>query len=99
MPRPSAWDDDDDDRDWSPDDAEEETLDVDDDSEPTFPCPSCRRLIYEEADACPYCGEYLSLGDRYGGQARPWWVLVGAIVALVAMLAGVVVTLIALLAS
>lgn len=90
MPRQSSWDDDDDDHDWA-------SESDDDESEPTFPCPGCGRQIYEEAHACPYCGEYLAFDDPHGGPSRPWWVWVGVIAALASILGGVLVMLLGLL--
>jgi hypothetical protein len=69
----------DDDRDDDPiDDLEEE---------PTYPCPGCGVQVYEEADACPYCGEYLAWDDPHlaDGGGKPWWVWLGAVVALITM--------------
>ena len=73
------WDDDD----W-PDDDDGETL--------TFPCPNCRAEIYEDAEQCPHCGEYVegrSTSAVWAG--RPgWWILLGGL--------GIVATIIALTA-
>jgi hypothetical protein len=74
MPAYQNWDDDDDEL-YDP-------VDADDDEEPTSPCPSCQRLIHEEADACPYCGEYLSGSEAHGGSGRPAWITVAAMAAL-----------------
>ena len=47
-----------------------------DDASETRPCPSCRELIYEDAERCPACGDYVEVSPaaaagylRYG----PWW--------------------------
>lgn len=98
MPRHSTWDDDeDDDRDWSAGEFHDESIDADDDTEPTYPCPSCRALVYEEAHACPYCGEYLAFDDPHHGSGRPWWVWVGAIAALASILGWVLLMVLGLL--
>lgn len=91
MPGYSAWNDDaDDDRDWDrTHDASEDPVD-EDESEPTMPCPGCGKEIYEEADACPYCGEYLADSDRQS-PAKPWWVWLTVILLLTAMLGGVLI--------
>ncbi|MEZ6068002.1 MAG: hypothetical protein R3B90_20340 [Planctomycetaceae bacterium] len=49
-----------------------------DDSTGTFACPACGEAVYEEADVCPYCGEYVIAGDSRPGRGgvwagRPWW--------------------------
>lgn len=85
MGKYSAWDDDDDDRDWSTGEFDDDPVDEDADEEPTIPCPGCGGEIYAEADACPYCGEYL-LYDDLARRQRPAWVWWGAILGLVAML-------------
>ena len=53
MGKYSAWDDDDDDRDWSTGEFDDDPIDADGDDEPTSPCPGCGEEIYAEADACP----------------------------------------------
>ncbi len=50
----------------------------DDDEAETFPCPECGELVYEEADACPYCGCYLHDGWSAGSD-YPWWTFNGAL--------------------
>jgi hypothetical protein len=84
----SPWNDDaDDSRDWSADEGFDDPVDADADDEPTIPCPGCGREIYAEADACPYCGEYLLYSDMPPhGQAT--WVTIGAMLALLAMISG-----------
>ncbi len=49
------WDGDD------PDAPQERDVDPDerDDDTPTVPCPSCREPVYEFADRCPSCGEWI----------------------------------------
>ncbi len=76
----SRWHDDDDDRD--------DPLDEDVDDESTYPCPGCGRQIYEEADACPYCGEYVADSDVHRAQPQPWWVKVVILLLIVSMVGG-----------
>lgn len=84
----SPWNDDaDDGRDWSADEGFDDPVDADADDEPTVPCPGCGQDIYAEADACPYCGEYLLYSDM-PRQGRPAWVTIGAMLALIAMISG-----------
>lgn len=73
------WDDEDYDEGWS-----------DDDSVDLIECSSCGSEIYEEAVQCPTCGEYVTRGVRTGTawEGRPfWWVVVGLIGIVAAMLA------------
>lgn len=44
------------------------------------PCPSCRRPIYEDAERCPYCENWISREDAPG--RPPTWVFVGVLVCL-----------------
>jgi uncharacterized protein (DUF983 family) len=52
----------------------------DDDGE-TVPCPHCRRPVYEDAEQCPYCSNYISSEDAPSRPAR--WVVVTAVVCLI----------------
>ena len=75
-----AWDDDDSDSGFEPDD---------DEGGEEVPCPSCGEPVYEEADVCPSCGDYIVPGRRPAGANLPRWMFVlGAI--------GVVGTIVAL---
>jgi len=95
---PRQWDDDDDDRDWGAGDSfDDETVEAEDGDEPTYPCPSCGAQVYELADACPYCGEYLAFDRVDHASQRPTWVWIGAIAAIIAMLASVLLMLFGLL--
>jgi predicted RNA-binding Zn-ribbon protein involved in translation (DUF1610 family) len=63
------WEGDDPD-DWDVEDAEE---DLDDDGETAvLPCPACGAEVYEDAERCPRCGEYIVRRLR-GWEGRPWW--------------------------
>ena len=63
--------------------------DVDDDeASDTLPCPFCGRPVYEGADVCPHCRNFVSF-DAAPGRKRSWvYVVVGAL--LLAALACVV---------
>ena len=74
-----ANNDDDDEADW--DDVSD--IDDDDDSDETVPCPFCKRPILEDTPRCPYCEQYLSEEDFARG-SKPLWVIVTAVVCLVA---------------
>ena len=63
----------------------DDTLD-DDDEDSTIPCPYCRREIHEDSPRCPYCENYISAEDSHPATfAKPWWVIVGAILGLFAV--------------
>ena len=71
------WDDEDEDQEWD-----------DDDDLPTIACPYCRAEIFEDAEQCPVCGEYISTEDRNARhQWQPRWiVLTAALLLLIAAL-------------
>jgi hypothetical protein len=85
MPRRDVEDEDD----WNdvdpqaPDDA-----DIDDEADDdTIECPHCGRDVYEAAQRCPHCGNYLSEEDApRRATRRPWWILLAAALALLAVM-------------
>jgi uncharacterized paraquat-inducible protein A len=44
----------------------------DDDDPETVECPECHRQVYEEAEQCPYCGQYITHDTRVWA-GKPWW--------------------------
>lgn len=70
---------------FTDDDEDDDTEDWDDDGEPLVPCPWCRREIPEDAPRCPYCEHYISREDA-PAPAKPWWILIGALLALLGAL-------------
>lgn len=46
------------------------------------PCPSCGREVYEDAERCPHCGDWIT--PRAGGPL-PWVWVVAALLALAGM--------------
>ena len=54
---------------------------IDDDGEPTIPCPFCRAEIWEDAPRCPRCANELG-GTDMPSPRRPWWVLITALILL-----------------
>jgi hypothetical protein len=44
-----------------------------DDQVDTIACSNCRVEIYDEAEQCPHCGEYVSLATSPFA-AKPFWV-------------------------
>lgn len=68
------------------DDEEPDEFDPDDEDESdTRPCPLCGRDVYEDANRCPHCGEYIVPGEAERAR-RPWWVVVAAVLALLGVL-------------
>lgn len=61
----------------------------DDDEGDTVPCSHCGKPVYEDAERCPYCENYLSREDV--PLRPPWWVVAGVVVCL-AVVAGWVFT-------
>lgn len=57
-----------------------------DDAPVMVACPYCREPVYEEAQYCPRCENYISAEDRGAGNAKPLWVWVCLILALAASL-------------
>lgn len=78
MPR-RHYDDDDLDDDEYPDPGQ-----GDEDSVDTIPCPYCKRAVFEDAERCPHCENYLSREDS--PSQIPPWLKVGALLALAAAL-------------
>ncbi len=64
------------------DDFEDEAGDweEEDDDGATVPCPYCRRPVYEDAERCPQCGNYLS--EEEAPSKRRGWFLLALLLAL-----------------
>lgn len=75
-----AWDDN--------DESDYAGFDTSDPDDATVPCPFCGEEIYEEAQRCAECGRYLS-DENAPSQRKPWWIVVGALVCIVIVLAWV----------
>lgn len=58
--------------------------DADDDDAETEDCPHCGRAVYEGAERCPECGQYLGREDA--PRRTPWWIIVTALVLLAIIL-------------
>jgi predicted nucleic acid-binding Zn ribbon protein len=58
-------------------DSDSDTSDSDDDC--TSPCPHCGELIYDDAERCPECGQYVSREDAPTSR-KPLWILIGLVV-------------------
>lgn len=69
---------------------DDEYPDNDDSDDATVACPHCGADVYEDADYCPVCDNYITITSSASPlSGRPlWWILLG--------LAGVVATFVAL---
>ena len=47
-------------------------------------CPACKRMVYVDAERCPYCGSYITPARHAAG--LPVWVIVTAVLCLAAFL-------------
>ncbi len=91
-----AIDDEADDEDFNDNDFDTDALDdtLDDDVDAsTIDCPYCSNAVYEDAERCPACGNYLSPedSDEYQTKQRyfskqPLWIIITAVVLIYAML-------------
>lgn len=71
--------------DGSPDEFPNES-DTDDADEPEFvECPFCRKSISEDADRCHHCGNFI-VPDDPGPRRIKAWIMVGIVLAIVAVL-------------
>jgi hypothetical protein len=51
--------------------------DADDGEAETVPCPQCGADIYEEAEECPVCGQYVTHSSHPWANRGWWWVVLG----------------------
>ncbi|MHB8898447.1 MAG: zinc ribbon domain-containing protein [Thermoguttaceae bacterium] len=50
----------------------------DDEPSETRPCPHCSAEIYEDAELCPVCGQFIVSGGSNPWLGRSaWWILLG----------------------
>ncbi|MHC4178563.1 MAG: zinc-ribbon domain-containing protein [Planctomycetota bacterium] len=69
------------------DDEFPEEDEFDDDLSDTVPCSQCGAEIYEDAVRCPACGAYLAHDTRPWSRRPSWWIVLGLLGTLAAMLA------------
>ena len=69
---------------------DEDWSDGEDDSTPVISCPNCRADVYEEADVCPACGEFLLDASRPLEKKPFWYVVLGlfGVLAVVVLFSG-----------
>ncbi len=47
---------------WDNEQSEWSEFDVDDEDDPEndqLPCPSCGKMVYDDTDQCPHCGDWI----------------------------------------
>ncbi len=67
------------------DETDDEDEYSEDEEAQTLPCPHCRAEIYEDAEQCPYCGEYVTHSTSIWA-GRPWWWIVLGLLGIVAVI-------------
>ena len=75
--------------DWD-DELDGEQADTDDDETLVVACPSCGADVYEDAEQCPACDEYIVHDTRVWGGMPIWWIAPGVVgvAAAIAVLSG-----------
>lgn len=75
---PTDWQFDDEPENWSQDHDEGDSYGAaDDDDSPTVECKMCGCDVYEDAEQCPLCGEWLRRTSTVWDGRSPWFVLLG----------------------
>jgi hypothetical protein len=61
--------------------------DADDDSAELVDCPACGEPVYEDAEQCPYCGEYIVHSTSVLSNRSPWTMalFLAGVIAVIAM--------------
>jgi predicted nucleic acid-binding Zn ribbon protein len=60
----------------SPGEEDRDLMDDGDEESAVEACPSCGAEIYEGADRCPHCGDWISDADRTAARPGRLWMLV-----------------------
>jgi hypothetical protein len=69
---------DDDEDGWAPDDPDDDENDV-------VPCPRCGAEMYDDAEWCPTCGEYV-VHRTSAWHGKPWWWVILGLAGILAVL-------------
>jgi len=48
--------------------------DEDDDSSCVIACPSCGGEVYDDAEQCPHCGDYITADTNPWSGRSLWWI-------------------------
>ena len=67
---PAEWEDDGYDESWGT--ADDEPVD-------TVPCSNCGAEVYEDAEQCPRCGEWIPHGSSALTTKPLWWQIIGVL--------------------
>ena len=59
----------------------------DDEQSETVRCPACGAEVYEDALRCPACGDYVTAGASAWSGRPTWWIVLGLVGILAAVLA------------
>ena len=71
---PEPWDE----ETWRDDEEDDEDEDEDEETA-VLACPSCGGEVYEDAERCPLCGDYIVRRLR-AWEGRPtWWIVIGLV--------------------
>lgn len=64
--------------------------DYSDDDLEMIDCAACGESIYEEAESCHHCGEFVVRGSSFLSKRKPWiqWIWVLVVVVLVLQMLG-----------
>lgn len=60
--------------------------DLDDGESEEAACPACGRSVYEDADKCPHCGEWITPTGEAQRRSRTWFWPVLVVVLILMML-------------
>ena len=71
--------------DWNQTDRDDADFDDESDDVETLACPACGEQIYEDAQQCPHCGDWIIPVDARGRSLRLIWI-VAALLLIVAMI-------------
>jgi uncharacterized OB-fold protein len=74
-----TWQDELDDEEWIDDESSEGDVSDGD----LLACPSCGRVIHEDTQQCPYCGDWITPVDPRGAWKRRVWIVVAILLVLV----------------
>jgi RNA polymerase subunit RPABC4/transcription elongation factor Spt4 len=56
-----------------------------------LPCPECGEDVFDDAEQCPHCGQYITFSTNPWSGRSPAWIVIGALGVI-----AVIVTLLAL---
>jgi predicted RNA-binding Zn-ribbon protein involved in translation (DUF1610 family) len=72
--------------DWESDDSEDESFhDERDEDHVTIECPECGESVFDDAERCPHCENYI-VTDRGNASPKPLWITLTVLLCIYAML-------------